>query len=60
MTDGPITLQGIELPMSFARDPTEFIAPDWTEVIEFYPEFLRRVMARGNSMEDRGTRSRTC
>ena len=43
---GPITLQDVVFPMRFARDPTEFITPDWTQVVEFYPEFCRQVVAR--------------
>jgi hypothetical protein len=52
MTDGPITLQGVAFPMRFAHDPTEFITPDWRQVVEFYPEFLRVVMAREDIREE--------
>lgn len=52
MTDGPITIQGIEFPMRFAHDPTEFITPDWREVVAFYPEFCKQVLAKEDVREE--------
>ena len=53
MTDqGPLTMQGVEMPLLFAHNLADFVTPDWVTVIEFYPEFCKRVVARGNSLEE--------
>lgn len=46
MRDKVLTIQDVEFPMPFARDPREFITPDWVDVVQFYPEFCRRVLSR--------------
>lgn len=48
----PIVIQGIEFPMGFSRDPTEFITPDWKEVIQFYPRFCFEIRNKPDVNEE--------
>jgi hypothetical protein len=53
MTDqGPIIMQGIEIPVPKNRELSDFLTPDWTEVVEFYPEFCKQVLAKEDVREE--------
>jgi len=49
---GPIIMQGIEIPVPKSRELSDFLTPDWTEVVEFYPEFCRQVVAKEDVNEE--------
>ena len=42
-----ITVQGIKIPVPRDREVQDFMTPDWHDLIEFYPEFCRHVVSRG-------------
>ena len=48
----PIVIQGVELPVPPSGDLTHFITPDWHDVVQFYPEFCKRVLANQEVVEE--------
>lgn len=48
----PIVIQGVAIPVPRSGELTDFITPDWYEVVQFYPEFCRRVLAKEDVREE--------
>jgi len=52
MADEPIIMQGVRIPVPESGELRDFITPDWRAVVEFYPDYCRRVLAREDAREE--------
>jgi len=47
-----ITVQGIEIPVPKDRELTDFLTPDWSEVVDFYPEYCKLILGDENERKE--------